>query len=90
MIARHARFALALAMLGTAGWTQSVAAAPPEVCQAVTVREGDPIPPDACAVNILPRDLDVSNLIFGEGPAWTPLDPQAMPGVFYDLSLIHI
>ena len=88
MIARHARFALALAMLGTAGWMQTATAAPPDLCQAVTVREGDPIPPDACAVNIVPRNLDVSNIIFGDGPAWTPLDPQAMPGVFYDTASI--
>ncbi|MFY0476281.1 surface-adhesin E family protein [Achromobacter marplatensis] len=88
MIARHARFALALALSGVASWMPSALAAPPDVCQAVTVREGDPIPPDACAVDIVPRDLDVSRIAFGDGPAWTPLDPRAMPGVFYDSSSI--
>lgn len=88
MIARHESYALALALLGTAGWTPFALAAPPDVCQAVTVREGDSIPPDACAVNIVPRNLDASLIVFGDGPAWTPLDPQAMPGVFYDSSSI--
>ncbi|MGH8818873.1 surface-adhesin E family protein [Achromobacter pestifer] len=88
MIARHTSFILALVLLGAAGWTPQTLAAPPDVCQALTVREGDPIPPDACAVNIVPRDLEVSNIVFGGGPSWTPLDPQAMPGVFYDSASI--
>lgn len=88
MIARHATLTLALAVLGAAAGGPTAHAATPDVCQAVTVREGDPIPPDACAVSIVPRDLGVSGITFGGGPSWTPLDPQAMPGVFYDSASI--
>lgn len=88
MTARHKSFTLALALLGAASWTPLALAAPPDVCEVVTVREGDPIPPDACAVNIAPRDLDVSMIALGGGPSWAPLDPQAMPGVFYDSASI--
>lgn len=88
MIARHAPLPLALLVFSAAAWGQPGPAAAPEACAAITVREGDPIPPDACAVNIVPRDLGVSGISFGEAPAWTPLDPKAMPGVFYDSTSI--
>ena len=88
MIARPPPLTFALVVLGAIAWGQPALAATPDVCAAVTVREGDPIPPDACAVNIVPRSLDVSGITFGGGPAWTPLDPQAMPGVFYDSASI--
>lgn len=88
MIARLAPLTLALLVFGAAAWGQPAKAVAPEVCAAVTVREGDPIPADACAVNIVPRDLGVSGMTFGGDPVWTPLDPQAMPGVFYDSASI--
>ncbi|WMD22417.1 hypothetical protein RAS12_08575 [Achromobacter seleniivolatilans] len=88
MIARHATLTLALTLLGAAAWALPAHAAPPEVCVAITVHEGDPIPADACAVNIVPRGVDVPGITFGGTPEWTPLDPQAMPGVFYDSTSI--
>lgn len=88
MIARHAPVFLALALLGAAVWAPPAAAVTPGVCETVTVQEGDPVPTDACAVNIVPRQQGETGITFGGGPAWTPLDPQAMPGVFYDTASI--
>lgn len=87
MIARHARLRLVLAALAAALWSPGAPAAPPGACETVTVREGDPVPPGACAVNVLPRDPGPAGMLFG-GPDWVPLDPQAMPGVFYDSASI--
>ena len=86
MIARHARSRVALATLAAAAWT-AAAAAQPGACKTITVREGDPVPPGACAVNVVPRDPGPAGMLFG-GPDWVPLDPQAMPGVFYDSASI--
>ncbi len=66
------------------------AAAPVEVCRAITLHEGDPVPTDACAVNIIPRESSIS---FSEAqdavkaetvPVWKPLDQASLPGIFYD------
>ncbi|WP_445658910.1 surface-adhesin E family protein [Achromobacter sp. NCFB-sbj8-Ac1-l] len=82
MTARHAHLTLVLALLAGPAWAQ--AAEPADVCKAVTVRQGDPIPDNACAVNIVPRTPGVEGIGFGSGPTWQPVDSQAMPGVFYD------
>ncbi|MGY6271509.1 surface-adhesin E family protein [Achromobacter denitrificans] len=82
MIARRARLRLALAALAAA-WSPAAPASQPGACETITVREGDPVPADACAVNVVPRDPGPAGMLFG-GPEWAPLDPQAMPGVFYD------
>ena len=86
MTARQAHLTLVLALLGGPAWAQAAAepAQPVGVCEAVTVREGDPIPADACAVNIVPPEPSVAGIVFGSGPDWQPVDSQAMPGVFYD------
>ncbi len=86
MTARQAHLTLVLALLAGSAWAQDTAkpAQPVDVCEAVTVREGDPIPPNACAVNIVPRQPSVEGIVFGSGPDWQPVDSQAMPGVFYD------
>lgn len=87
MTARQAIPLLALALLGMASWGTSARAASPGVCEAITVREGDPTPENACAVNIIARGND-AGIALG-GPDWVPVDPQAMPGVFYDINSIQ-
>ncbi len=86
MTARQAHLTLVLALLAGPAWAQATAepAPPADVCEAVTVREGDPMPANACAVNIVPRDSGAAGIVFGAGPDWQPVDSQAMPGVFYD------
>lgn len=86
MTARHAFPRLALAALAAA-WSGAAPAAQPGACETVTAREGDPVPADACAVNVVPRDPGPAGTLF-DGPEWVPLDPQAMPGVFYDSASI--
>ncbi|MGS1107404.1 surface-adhesin E family protein [Achromobacter anxifer] len=86
MTARHA-FLIALAV--TAWVHPAQAAPPPGACETITVREGDPVPADACAVNIVPRDPGPGGMLSG-GPDWVPVDPQAMPGVFYDSASIKV
>lgn len=70
-------------------------AAPVEECRAITVRLGDPVPADACAVNIVPRTSAAS---FSEAqdavmpasePQWKPLDQASLPGIFYDQANIE-
>lgn len=85
MTARHA----SLIALAAAAWIHPAQAAPPETCKTVTVREGDPVPAGACAVNIVPRDPGPGGMLFGE-PDWVPVDPQAMPGVFYDSASVKV
>jgi hypothetical protein len=70
-----------------AGWSAAAPASQPGACVTITVREGDPVPADACAVNVVPRDPGPAGMLFG-GPEWVPLDPQTMPGVFYDSASI--
>ncbi|MGE8688343.1 MAG: surface-adhesin E family protein [Achromobacter sp.] len=86
MTARHARSRIALAVLAVA-CAGAAPAAPPGACETITVREGDPVPAGACAVNVVPRDPGPAGMLFG-GPEWAPLDPQTMPGVFYDSASI--
>ena len=71
MTARHAHLTLVLALLAGPAWAQATAE-PADVCKAVTVREGDPIPDNACAVNIVPRTPGVEGIVFGTPPAWQP------------------
>jgi len=85
MTARHAT----LIALAVTAWVHPAQAAPPGACATVTVREGDPVPADACAVNIVPRDPGPGGMLSAE-PDWLPVDPQAMPGVFYDSASIKV
>lgn len=87
MIARRARSRLALAVLAVAAWNHGAQAAQPGSCVTITVREGEQVPADTCAVNVLPRDPGPGGVLF-DGPEWVPVDPQAMPGVFYDSASI--
>lgn len=57
--------------------------APVGVCEVVTVKEGDPIPDDACAVQIISGDTSIEGMIFGNRD-WVALDEKSMPNIFYD------
>jgi hypothetical protein len=90
------RNTLALCLLST--FACAVHAADDTVtCNAITVNEGDPIPADACAVNIVPKRNTAEGIIMGgeEGvedavaPAdaprdWVVLNRKTMPEVSYD------
>jgi hypothetical protein len=69
----------------------------PSVCHSVSVYEGDPIPKDACGVNILPRKNPIKVAPVGNGTvpsggqetrkrprAWVVLDKKEMPNITYD------
>ncbi|OAD15897.1 surface-adhesin E family protein [Achromobacter insolitus] len=85
MTARHA----SLIALAAAAWIHPAQAAPPGSCETITVREGDPVPVNACAVTVVPRDPGPGGMLPG-APDWLPVDPQAMPGVFYDSASIKV
>ncbi|CAB3900936.1 MULTISPECIES: surface-adhesin E family protein [Achromobacter] len=87
MTARQAQLTLVLAVLAGPAWAQAGDAAPAtpaDACAVVTAREGDPVPSDACAASAVPATPDARGIVFGGAPAWQPLAPQSMPGVFYD------
>jgi hypothetical protein len=73
------------------------AADDPDVCNAITVNEGDPIPADACAVNIVPKRNTADGIIMGgedgvvdaikpaDAPRdWAAVNRKTMPEISYD------
>jgi hypothetical protein len=71
--------------------------AAPSVCHSIDVYQGDPIPKDACGVNILPRKnpIEVAPISAGTVPSggqetrkhprdWAVLDKKEMPDITYD------
>ena len=81
MTARQAQLTLVLAVLGGPAWAQAGSAepaTPADTCAVVTVRQGDPVPPDACAVSIAPATPDTGGIVFGGAPACAAAMPEAM------------